>query len=43
MAAQSGLTSVVGQEELMSGRLSALWNVAYQVPMSAARRLPPAT
>jgi len=36
MAAQSGLISLVGQEELMSGRLSALWNLAYQVPMSAA-------
>ena len=36
IAGQSGLISLVGQEELMSGRLSALWNVAYQVPMSAA-------
>jgi MFS family permease len=36
VAAQSGLISLVGQEELMTGRLSSLWTVADQLPMCAA-------
>jgi hypothetical protein len=31
-AAQWGLTALVGQEQLMSGRLSALWNIVSSVP-----------
>jgi MFS family permease len=31
-AAQWGLTALVGQEKLMSGRLSALWNIVSSIP-----------
>jgi len=33
LAAYSGLMALVGQEKLMSGRLSALWNVVSSVPV----------
>ena len=36
MAAQEGLTSMVGQEKFMSGRLSALWNVLGGLQATAA-------
>jgi len=36
MAAQEGLMSMVGQEKLMSGRLSALWNVLGGLQATAA-------
>ena len=34
-AAYQGLIALVGQEKLMSGRLSALWNVVSSVPVIA--------
>jgi hypothetical protein len=49
-AAYQGLIALVGQEQLMSGRLSALWNIVMSVPYIAgafasgylAEHLPPA-
>src|SRR6266852_6138779 len=35
LAAYQGLIALVGQERLMSGRLSALWNVVYSLPYVA--------
>jgi hypothetical protein len=34
-AAYQGLIALVGQEDLMSGRLATLWNVVYAVPVMA--------
>ena len=34
-AAYQGLIALVGQERLMSGRLSALWNIVSTVPVIA--------
>ena len=35
MAAYQGLMALVGQEKLMSGRLSALWNIVSALPAVA--------
>ena len=36
MAAYQGLISLIGQEKLMSGRLSTLWNVVNSIPILAS-------
>ena len=40
VAGQLGLISLLGQENLMSGRLSALWSVIGVVPMVVRHLLP---
>ena len=35
-APYQGLIALIGQEDLMSGRLSTLWNVVYSIPVMAA-------